>query len=171
MSGQEAGDAGDAEAGGPEAGGAERRWRVPPAHTVLKAAAAAAFAALALTSRDDRPFLLLALVAAAGLAALALRDVLAPVRVAADTEGVTVVSGYAGHARIPWDEVAAVRVDERRRLLLHTRLLEIETGDDLHLFRAYDLGGEVADVAAELDRLRSGGRPDDQPGSGSPAAG
>ncbi|MFB4314281.1 PH domain-containing protein [Actinomadura sp. 21ATH] len=143
---------------GEEAGGAERRWRVPPAHVVLKAAGAAAFAVLGLVSRDDRPFLLLALVAAAGMAALALRDVLAPVRVAADPGGVTVVSGYAGHVRIPWDEVAAVRVDERRRLLLHTRLLEIETAGDLHLFSAYDLGGDVQDVAAELERLRAAAR-------------
>ncbi|OLT19342.1 hypothetical protein BJF79_47905 [Actinomadura sp. CNU-125] len=49
-------------------------------------------------------------------------------------------AGYAGRRRIPWDEVAAVRVDERRRLLLHTRLLEIETSDDLHLFSRFDLG-------------------------------
>jgi hypothetical protein len=99
------------------------------------------------------------LVAIAGLAALTVRDVLAPVRVAADAGGVTVVSGYAGHVRLPWGDVTAVRVDERRRLLLHSRLLEIETGDDLHLFSAYDLGADVQDVAAELERLRTSAVP------------
>jgi hypothetical protein len=122
--------------------GGERSWRVPVAQVVLKAGAAA-------------PFLLLAGIATAGLAALALRDVLAPVRVAADAEGVTVVTGFAGRRRLPWPAVTALRVDERQRLLLHTRLLEIETEGDLHLFSAFDLGEDVRDVAAELERLRA----------------
>ncbi|GGV24212.1 hypothetical protein GCM10010182_53270 [Actinomadura cremea] len=135
---------------------AEREWRVPAAQVAVKWAAALAVAVLAAVSADDRQFLLLAGAAALGLAAVALRDVLAPVRVAADAAAVTVVAGYAGRRRIPWDEVAAVRVDERRRLLLHTRLLEIETADDLHLFSRFDLGAEVDDVAAALGELRHG---------------
>ncbi|MEV5827346.1 PH domain-containing protein [Spirillospora sp. NPDC052242] len=135
---------------------AEREWRVPVAQVAAKGAAAVAVAALAAVSAGDRQFLLLAAAAAAGLAALALRDVLASVRLAADAAGVTVVTGYAGRRRIPWGEVAAVRVDERRRLLLHTRLLEIETADDLHLFSRFDLGAEVDDVAAALGELRQG---------------
>jgi hypothetical protein len=137
-----------------EGNGAERRWRVPPAHPVLKAAAAGAFALLAVWSQDDRPFLLLAVVAAAGLAALALRDVIAPVRVAADGEGVTVVTGYAGRRHVPWPSVREIRVDERRRMLLSSRLLEIETDDDLYLFSAFDLGDDVRDAAEALRRLR-----------------
>ncbi|WP_285496433.1 PH domain-containing protein [Actinomadura sp. NBRC 104425] len=137
-----------------EEGGSPRSWRVPPVHVAVKAAAAAVVATLAAVSSDDRQFLLLAGVAAVGLAALALRDVLAPVRVAADAEGVTVVRGYAGRRRLAWPEVAAVRVDERRRLLMHTRLLEIETADDLFLFSFFDLGADVHDVAAALERLR-----------------
>nr|BFE28327.1 hypothetical protein GCM10010200_005780 [Actinomadura rugatobispora] len=128
---------------------------MPVAQVVLKAGAAVAFALLAVLSLDDRPFLLLAGIAAAGLGALALRDVLAPVRVAADAGGVTVVTGYAGRRRVPWSSVTALRVDERQRLLLHTRLLEIETADDLHLFSAFDLGEDVRDAAAELERLRA----------------
>ncbi|WP_262403084.1 hypothetical protein [Actinomadura sp. CNU-125] len=62
---------------------AEREWRVPPAQVAVKWAAALAVAALAALSAGDRQFLLLAGAAALGLAALALRDVLAPVRVAA----------------------------------------------------------------------------------------
>jgi hypothetical protein len=138
-----------------EGKGAQRRWRVPPAQTAVKAIAAVAFGALAVLSQDDRPFLLLVVVAAAGIAGLALRDVIAPVRVAADGEGVTVVTGYAGHRHLPWPTVREIRVDERRRLLLHTRLLEIETDDDLYLFSAFDLGDDAHDAAAELERLRA----------------
>ncbi|MEU9017879.1 PH domain-containing protein [Actinomadura sp. NPDC048394] len=132
-----------------------RRWRVPPKVVGAKCAAAAAVAALAALSGGDSERLLLAGVAALGLAAVALRDLLAPVRVAADRDGVTVVTGYAGHRRISWDAVTAIRVDERRRLLLHTRMLEIETADDLHLFSAFDLGADVHDVADDLYHLRA----------------
>jgi hypothetical protein len=134
--------------------GAPRSWRVPATHIALKAGAAVVVATLAALSAEDRQLLLLAGVAALGFAALALRDVLAPVRVAADPSGVTVVRGYAGRRRLSWPDITAIRVDERRRLLLHTRLLEIETGDDLFLFSAYDLGADVRDVAAELERIR-----------------
>jgi len=127
---------------------------VPPAHVAVKAGGAAVVATLAALSADDRQFLLLAAVAAFGLAALALRDVLAPVRVAADAEGVTVVRGYAGRRRLAWPEVTAIRVDERRRLLMDTRLLEIESADDLFLFSFFDLGADVHDVADALERLR-----------------
>ncbi|MDL4821181.1 PH domain-containing protein [Actinomadura opuntiae] len=132
-----------------------RRWRVPPKVVVVKCAAAVAVGALAALSAGDSQRLLLAGVAALGLAVVALRDLLAPVRVAADREGVTVVAGYSGHRRIPWGAVTAIRVDERRRLLLHTRMLEIETADDLHLFSAFDLGADVHDVADDLYHLRA----------------
>lgn len=135
--------------------GTHRAWRVPAKQVVAKCAAAVAVAALAVASTGDPQRLLLAGVASAGLAALALRDLIAPVRVAADHEGVTLVTGYARHRRVPWDEVTAIRVDERRRLLLHTRLLEIETGGDLHLYSAFDLGEDVHDVADRLYRLRA----------------
>ncbi|WP_207401135.1 PH domain-containing protein [Actinomadura roseirufa] len=134
--------------------GTSARWRVPVKQVVAKCAAAVVVAVLAAASTGDVQRLLLAGVAAAGLAALALRDLLAPVRVAADREGVTVVAGYAGHRRVPWAEVTAIRVDERRRLLLHTRILEIETATGLHLFSGFDLGADVHDVAEALYRLR-----------------
>lgn len=135
--------------------GEQRRWRVPPGHVAVKCAAAAAVTALIVLYSHDPQFLFLAAAAAIGLNALALRDLVAPVRLAAGGEGLTVVTGYAGHRRIAWDEVTAIRVDERRRLLLHTRMLEIETADDLHLLSAFDLGADVHDVADELYRLRA----------------
>ncbi|TDC17118.1 PH domain-containing protein [Actinomadura bangladeshensis] len=135
--------------------GSQRRWRVPPGHVAVKCAAAAAVTALIVLYSHDPQFLFLAAAAAIGLNALALRDLVAPVRLAADGDGLTVVSGYAGHRGIAWDEVTAIRVDERRRLLLNTRMLEIETTDDLHLLSAFDLGADVHDVADELYRLRA----------------
>lgn len=135
--------------------GSECRWRVPPGHVAVKGAAAAAVTALIVLYSHDPQFLLLAGAAAIGLNALALRDLVAPVRLAAGGDGITVVTGYARHRRIPWDRITAIRVDERRRLLLHTRMLEIETEDDLHLFSTFDLGADVHDVADDLYRLRA----------------
>ncbi|MFI0483305.1 PH domain-containing protein [Actinomadura sp. 9N215] len=135
--------------------GSERRWRVPHGQVAVKCAGAAAVTALVVLYSQDRQFLFLAVAAAIGLNALALRDLVAPVRLAADGDGVTVVTGYARRRRVRWDEVTAIRVDERRRLLLHTRMLEIETVDDLHLLSAFDLGADVHDVADELYRLRA----------------
>ncbi|MGK5555727.1 PH domain-containing protein [Actinomadura kijaniata] len=146
-----------------EQAGTGVRWRVPPRQVAVEWVACAVFAVLAALSLGDPQRMLLAGAAAVGAGALALRDVLAPVRVAADAEGVTLVTGYAARRRVPWGEVTAVRVDERRRLLTTTRLLEIETGTtedghDVHLFSRFDLGAEVADAAAELARLRAAAR-------------
>ncbi|MFG2000748.1 PH domain-containing protein [Spirillospora sp. NPDC048911] len=131
----------------------ERSWRVPPPQIVVKCAATVALAVLAVLSIDDPQLLFLAGIATAGAGALALRDLLAPVRLTAGADGLTVISGYAGKRHIPWSEVTAIRVDERQRLLMRTRLLEIETPDDLHLLSTFDLGDHVRDVEAELLRL------------------
>ncbi|WP_199486397.1 PH domain-containing protein [Actinomadura logoneensis] len=130
------------------------RWRVPPAQTAVKAVAAAALTALALASLDDPQFVLLAGVAAVGAAVLAARDVLAPVRLEADADGLTAVRGYARRERLAWQRVVAVRVDERRRLFSRTMLLEIETADDLVMLSRFDLGADVRDVAETLTALR-----------------
>ncbi|WP_026414587.1 PH domain-containing protein [Actinomadura oligospora] len=130
------------------------RWRVPPAQTAVKIAAAVALAALTVLSLDDPQFVLLAGVAAVGATALAVRDVLAPVRLEADVEGLTAVRGYATRTRLAWPEVTAVRVDERRRLFSKTLLLEIETEDDLIMLSRFDLGADVRDVADTLTELR-----------------
>ncbi|MFC5181276.1 PH domain-containing protein [Actinomadura harenae] len=130
------------------------RWRVPPAQTAVKIAATAVLAALALLSLDDPQFLLLTGVAAVGAAALAVRDVLAPVRLEADADGLTAVRGYATRTRLEWPRVTAVRVDERKRLFSKTLLLEIETEDDLIMLSRFDLGADVRDVAETLTGLR-----------------
>ncbi|HEX6074684.1 MAG TPA: PH domain-containing protein [Micromonosporaceae bacterium] len=104
----------------------------------------------------DRPGLILILAAAVAVGTYALRDILAPVRLAADGEGVTVVTGFATKRRIPWRDVERIRVDERRRFGLRSALLEIDAGSSLHLFGASELGTPVEDAAEALRHLRTG---------------
>lgn len=118
----------------------------------LKAGGAAVFAVLA--TRGDAPFMLLAGIAALALATLALRDVIVPVRLAADHEGITLVRGFAGRRRIPWEDIERIRLYESRRLGLRTRLLEIDTGDSLHLLSTHDLGAPPEEVERALRDLR-----------------
>lgn len=145
------------------------RWRVTPALPWTKLAGAAALALLGLALGDDPVRLALAGCAALALGVWAARDLITPVRVAADTAGVTMLHGYAGTRHVPWERVERVRVDTRPRLGLRTETLEIDTGDALHLFSAYDLGAPPADVAERLDALRhaperaTGGQPDPRP--------
>jgi hypothetical protein len=120
----------------------------------VKLAGAVLLAVVAATSGAERGRLLLVGVAALALAAWGLRDVLAPVRLAADAEGVTVVTGYAGRHRIPWADVERVSVGEHRSLGRHTQILEIDTGETLHLFSRHDLGAPCEDVEQALTALR-----------------
>jgi Bacterial PH domain len=133
-----------------------RSWRVSRGMSALKAGGVLVFAMLALFSLGDRVRLVVAGLAALVLAGYALRDLLAPVRLSADRDGVTVVAGFAGSRRLAWSEIERVRVDERRRLGVRSQLLEIDSGDTLHLFSQYDLDAPVTDVAETLAQLRTG---------------
>ncbi len=148
------------------------RWRVSGPMVALKGAGVVAFALVALVLRGDAAGLAAAGAGALLLAGYVLRDLLVPVRVAADRDGVTVVTGFAGRRRLDWAAVERVRVDDRQRLGTRSRLLEIDAGESLFLFGAAELGAPVEDVVAELDRLlRQGpavGRP---PAGGSPVGG
>jgi len=130
------------------------RYRVDQRFTAVKVAVAVIFALVALGYHEDRTRVAFAGLAAALVAVYAVRDLIAPVRLAADREGVTVVTGYAGHARLSWDEIERVRMDQRRRLGTRSNLLEIDTGDRLYLLSSYDLNAHPRDVADALDRLR-----------------
>ncbi|WP_213451239.1 PH domain-containing protein [Rhizomonospora bruguierae] len=136
------------------------QWRVTRTLPALKLVAAAVFALLALAFHGDPIALAGAGAVAAGLAGWAVRDLLVPVRLAADADGVTVAAGFAGRRRFAWPRVERVRVDRRPRLGIATETLEIDTGDSLHLLSRYDLGGaepeEVADALAALRRGRPG---------------
>jgi hypothetical protein len=97
----------------------------------------------------------LAAVVAIALAGWALRDLIAPVRLAADPDGVTVVVGYAGRRRLAWSQIERVRIDRRERLGLRSQLLELDAGDSLYLFSVHDLGADPEEVLGSLLALRS----------------
>jgi hypothetical protein len=151
---------GSGQSGGSEPAGGfgpagELRWRVNPRLTALKLAAAVVFLVTALLFRSDPAGLVIGLAAALALGAFALRDLVIPVRLAADPTGVTVVSGFAGRRHLPWARIERIRVDERRRLGVRSQLLEIDAGDSLHLFSGYELSASCVDVAQLLQGLRS----------------
>jgi len=127
-------------------------FRVDGRLTAVRAAGALIFVLIAVFQDGPAPRVF------AGLAALvlggyAVRDWLAPVRLAADAEGVTVVTGFAGRRRLAWDEIERVRVDERRRLGTRSELLEIDAGESLYLFSPYDLGTSCWEAARTLAPL------------------
>lgn len=130
------------------------RWRVSPPLTWAKLAAVVAFALVAFIYRDEP---MRAFVAGAGALVIgiyAARDLVAPVRLEADEDGVTVVSGYASKHHVPWADVERLRVDRRSRLGLSTEMLEIDTGESVHLFSTYDLNAPCSDVEESLRQLR-----------------
>jgi hypothetical protein len=129
-------------------------WRVSTGFALLKGGAAIGLVLAGVFAAENNRMLAAALVAAAILGVYALRDVIAPVRLAADLDGVTVVSGYAGRRRIAWAEVERMRVDARSRGGLRSELLEIDAGEHLFLLSRYDLNAHPADVYEELLRLR-----------------
>jgi hypothetical protein len=134
------------------------RWRVSPGLLWFKVAGAviltlvAAYSALA---GHDPLQVLVAGAAAVGLAAFALRDLLAPVRLEADADGVTLVAGFARRVRLSWSHIEAVRVDARSRYGIRSAHLEIDAGETLYIFGANDLGAAPEEVAPVLDALRS----------------
>lgn len=83
------------------------------------------------------------------LAGWAARDLLVPVRLAADPHGVTVVTGLATRQTLDWSQVRRVRVDARRR----SRMLEVDSGETLYLFSRYDLDADLDQVADQLRDL------------------
>jgi len=105
--------------------------------------------------RDDPVRWFVAVAVGLGLAGWALRDLIAPVRLAADPDGVTVIAGFAGRRRLAWSQIERVRIDRRARLGVRTELLEVDAGDNVYLFSRYDLGAEPEDVLASLLALRS----------------
>ncbi len=123
---------------------------------VLAAVVSAALGVFWYASGDVRG-VILAVPATLLLGAMALRDVLVPVRLTADESGITVVHGYAGRRHVPWEQIDDIKVDVRRRFGLRSEMLEIDTGDNLHIFSAGELGASPTGVAAELRRRARNG--------------
>ena len=131
-------------------------WRIRPVLPVTKLLGAVAIVVLALAFiRRDPVQWAIAGAAAAGLAIWALRDLIAPVRLAADADGVTVVVGFAGRRRHRWSEIERVRLDRRERIGVTAEYLEVDADDALYLFSMHDLGTDPRDVLAVLDELRA----------------
>jgi hypothetical protein len=137
------------------------QWRVPAVLPAAKLAGALVLVALGLLFATGDPVqLVLALLAAAALAGWAVRDLVAPVRLAVDHDGITVIQGFAGRRLLPWPAVAAIRVERRTRRGLTAETLEIDTEESLHLFGRYDLDAPPDEVAEALQAVRAAtGRP------------
>jgi hypothetical protein len=133
-------------------------WRVARKLPVVKLSAAALFALLGVFVATDVVGRSIAAVAAVGLVGYAVRDLALPVRLQADAGGITLISGLARRRRLAWSQIEGVRVDERQRLGLRTELLEIDTGDTLHLFSENDLGAPPASVLEALAPLSRSAR-------------
>lgn len=133
------------------ADGLEQRWRVPRRVPAGKLAIAAVVAAVGVLMATEPWHYGVAGAVVAGLLGWAARDLAEPVRLRADPAGVTVVTGFARRHRLAWSQVQRVRVDVRRR----SRLLEVDTGEQLYLFSRYDLDADLDQVAGQLERLRT----------------
>lgn len=131
-------------------------WRVRPVLPVLKGAGAVLFVGAAVLSRGDPVGLVIGLGAALVLALLTVRDLVAAERLAADADGVTVATWYAGHHRLAWADIERITVDRRSRLGVRTELLEVDAGDAIYQFSRNELGESPDDVVAALAALRTG---------------
>jgi alpha-beta hydrolase superfamily lysophospholipase len=139
----------------------EFRWRVSSTLIWVKIAALGAFALAAFVFADDTRTLVAIGAGAVIVLLYVLRDLLAPVRLEADADGLTVISGYFGHRRLAWAQIERIRVDQRNRMGLRSELLEIDAEDSLYLLSTYDLNAECDRVAAILRQLRDGETPSD----------
>jgi hypothetical protein len=128
-------------------------WTVRSAETGL--AALAGLVILGTAFFVDAPGRLLGVIAGAGLLVLAGTDLAWRPRLAAYAGGLRIRTP-GRTADLPWDRVTAVRVDERQRLGVTSRTLEIDAGDDLIILGRRSLGTDPRDVAAALAGLRYG---------------
>lgn len=131
-------------------------WRVPPAVPAVKLILAAALVVATVTLGRDLISAIVGLAVGAGLGLSGLRDVLVPVRLAAGPDGLTVTAGFGSRRQYPWAQVERVRVDDRRRLLGRSVLLEIDVASDLYFLGRYDLGVHPVEAMDALGTLRPG---------------
>ena len=132
-------------------------WRIKPVLPVTKVLGAIAIVVLAAAfSRRDPVQWALAGIVAVTLCGWALRDIVAPVRLAADADGVTVITGFARRRRLAWADVERIRLERRERRGLRSEHIEVDVGDNIYLFTVHDLGTEPAAVLPQLEALRSG---------------
>lgn len=131
----------------------EVSYRVPTRFTVIKFAVAVVFAVAGALSRD-KIGLVIGLGLGLALAIYAARDLIAPVRLAADKTGVVAVRGYASRVRLAWADIEVVRVDSRLRFGRRSELLELDADELILQFSEYDLGVRPSDAERALTHLR-----------------
>jgi Bacterial PH domain len=132
------------------------QWRIKPVLPVTKGMGAVAVVVLAVAFAGRDPVRwALAFVVGALLAIWALRDLIAPVRLAADAGGITVITGFARRRHLPWAQIERVRVDVSSRRGLRSELLELDAGESIFLFSAHELGVLPEEVATALAALRT----------------
>ncbi|GAA3339515.1 hypothetical protein GCM10020358_23560 [Amorphoplanes nipponensis] len=132
------------------------QWRVRPVLPIAKLLGAVALVVLVSAFGHGDPVQwFIAIAVAIALAGWAARDLIAPVRLSADTSGITMVVGLVRRRHVAWPQIERVRVDRRDRMGLRSRFLEIDTGESLHLFSVHELGTEPEEVAEALNALRA----------------
>jgi PH (Pleckstrin Homology) domain-containing protein len=132
------------------------QWRVRPVLPIMRLLGAVAVVGLVVVfGREDPVQWFIGIVAAAALLGWAGRDLITPVRLSADTSGITMVTGFARRRHVAWPQIERVRIDRRERLGLRSHLLEIDTGESLHLFSAHELGVDPEEAAEALNALRA----------------
>ncbi|MFC7529104.1 PH domain-containing protein [Actinoplanes sp. GCM10030250] len=132
------------------------QWRVKPVLPVSKLMGAVALVVLAAAFAEGDPVRwALAAIVAAVLTGWAVRDLIVPIRLAADREGITVVTGFARRRQVPWSQIERVRVERTVRRGLRNEVLEIDTGDAFYLYGAHDLGALPDEVVTQLSDLRA----------------
>ncbi|WP_430784923.1 PH domain-containing protein [Actinoplanes sp. G11-F43] len=133
------------------------QWRVRPVLPLVKLIVALTFPALAaIFAEGEWSRWVLALIAAGAVVVWAARDVLVPVRLAADPAGITVVTGFSRRKHIPWSQIERVRVEQSTRRGLRSEFLEIDAGEAVYLFTPNDLSADPETVALALTEVRTG---------------
>jgi Bacterial PH domain len=132
-------------------------FHADPRFMWIKFIAAVIFIVTPIVASSSVTGLAIGLTVGVGLAIYGLRDVVSPVRLAADRDGVTVVSGFLGKRRLAWPQIERVRLDRRARYGARHELLEIDIGDSLYFFSRYDLGMAPYEALDIVNRLRPAG--------------
>jgi hypothetical protein len=122
------------------------RLRFSPSAPLAWLAAGAAVICAGIAAFDGDPAGRLILgIAAVLLAGLAGTDLLVVPRLAVSAEGVTVRT-LSVRRRLPWAHIESIRLDERSRLGLSSRTLEIDAGELLIVLGRHSLGADPREV-------------------------
>ena len=128
-------------------------FSVPRSVMLVKFAVAVVLALGALVVDNESQNLVL-LVAAAGVAVYAGRDLFAGERLRADAEEVIAVRGYSSRRVLAWSEIERIRVYATSRFGTRSEMLEVDTGDEIFLFSRFDLGVHPDEALGALEAIR-----------------